>query len=630
MSRRFGALRGRAMKLAYRLSERIHPFELPIWYDAAYRLPMVSIGVERGLEPRRADYVAWFLLERAKVSERWFRRPERVSYAELARVHDRALLESLTTAEGLAQVFAVDPAEIPVEEVVRSIRLACGATVAAAREAVATRRATCNLLGGFHHATPTRAAGFCPVNDIAVAVAALRARGFDETVAVLDFDAHPPDGVAVCFEGDSAVSIGSLSGSDWGSMAEVDETVLAPGTGDDAYLVALDDLLGRMRPAALTFVIAGGDVLADDHLGQLGLSVAGVRKRDLRVAAALRGKASVWLPGGGYHRDAWRVLAGTTLAVGRASSRPIPRDYDPLDAHFAHIARRLGREDAALDDEYGLADLEAELFGRGMPAHRRRLLGHWSAAGLEYALFRFGIFDHVSRLGYRQFRVSIEPASLGECMRLFARAAAPPPCAEPAARDPEYLLMECVLERRQFGSREYLFVNWFTLRHPLVTVSSSRALLPGQDVPGLGLMREAGELLCTMAERINLVGVAFCPSHYHLAAGAMGAFEFFDPERQGRFDAMWRDLGHLPLLAVSQAVSDGKVHLNGSPYTWEASTMVRSLSAVGDGGAGGADGAGGAQGHTAEAAPGGSGDEQALQRRREAAAAARFTIADAE
>lgn len=59
-----------------------------------------------------------------------------------------------------------------------------------------------NLLGGFHHARPDVAGGFCPVNDVAVAIAAVRADGFRGRVLVLDLDAHPPDGLAACLAGD--------------------------------------------------------------------------------------------------------------------------------------------------------------------------------------------------------------------------------------------------------------------------------------------------------------------------------------------------------------------------------------------------------------------------------------------
>jgi len=83
-----------------------------------------------------------------------------------------------------------------------------------------------------------------------------------------------------------------------------------------------------------------------------------------------------------------------------------------------------------------------------------------------------------------------------------------------------------------------------------------------------------------MAARLGLAGVAFRPMWYHLAALARSRFRFLDPARQGRFEALLRDLGQLPLLEVSQAVVDGHVLLDGQPYAWEASDMVSRLEPV--------------------------------------------------
>lgn len=556
---------------------------MAVWYCAAYRLPIASVGAERRLDPRRADFVAWYLLERAGVSPSWFREPVQVSYAALARVHDSALLESLTTSAGLARVFAVSPAEVPVSETLRSVRLACGATVEAAREALSTGLPTCNLLGGFHHATPDRAAAFCPVNDIAVAVAELRAQGVTGQVVVIDLDAHPPDGTAACLADDEAAWIGSLSGVCWQTLPGVDETVLPRGCGDAAYLAALGALLERMPRPELAFVIAGGDVLRGDCLGMLGMSLAGARERDLRVAEALEGVPSVWLPGGGYHSDAWRVCAGTALAVGQGTRRAIPLDYDPLDAHFSAIAERLGGESRGGGDEFELAEIEAELFGRGLPAQRMRLFDTWNPAGIEYALYRFGILPHLRRLGYGDFRVTLSQASAGQCVRLHAAITTPALGSRGPRLRSEHVLAECVLARQRVDGHELLFINWLTLRNPRAAAAPEGDLLPGQEAPGLGLMRETEEIFEMMAERLELAGTALCPAHYHLAVSASRrGYRFADGARHGRFEALMRDLEPLGVRAASSAVYEGRVRLEGAPYTWEPSVMVAGIPAPPD------------------------------------------------
>ncbi len=528
----------------------------PVWHHASYRLPSVRVEGRSALEPRRADFVA-YALHAAGACE--LRTPARASYRDLARVHTTRYLESLQDPLTLARIFALDSEDVRGDELMNTMRLACGGTLAATREALARRGPTLNLLGGFHHAAPDRGGGLCALNDIAVAVAAVRAEGVTGRVVVLDLDAHPPDGLAACLAEDPSSWIGSLSGASWGPLlGTVDETVLPVGTSDTPYLEALAALLRRMPAPALAFVIAGGDVLAGDELGVLGLSLDGARRRDASVARALRGIPTVWLPGGGYHEDAWKILAGTGLVLAGHGADAV-QPADPMGARFAQIARELDRGQLAGDDlGLSLEDLEGDLGGR---PRQRRMLGAYSAEGIEYALERYGLLSHVARLGYTDFRVAVDQTSVGDRARLFGRC-----------RGAEHLLVETVLERRAAVDGDVLFVHWLNLRHPMAV--GSGPLLPGQDVPGLGMSREMAELFARIAERLGLSGVAFRPSHYHLAYAARTRFRFLDARRQGRFEALLRDLADLPLAVATSAVADGRVLLDGEPYTWEADDMV--------------------------------------------------------
>jgi acetoin utilization deacetylase AcuC-like enzyme len=532
-----------------------------VWYDPLYRLPLSGIEATAGFEPRRADFAAWWLRESRAVTKRSFRRPHRISFENLARVHSPELLESLGRPETLAGVFSVDPSDVPVDEVMTTVRLACGGTLGAARETVRTRAPALNLLGGFHHASPGAAGGFCPVNDVAVAVATLRAEGFRERIAVIDLDAHPPDGIAASLGDDPDVWIGSLSGSDWGPLPRADETLLPPGTGDAVYLDALAALLSRMPRPRLAFVIAGGDVLAGDRFGALGLSLGGARERDLLVAAELEGVPSVWLPGGGYSHSAWRVLAGTGMAVAASSRNRIPERYDPISARFTHLSEHLSPAELTEAGELTSEEIEEELGIR--PRRQRVLLGFYTAAGIEHALYRYGILDQLERLGYRQFRAVLDAPGAGERLRLLGQCGGQ-----------EHLLLEAVLERRRVAGIDALYVHWLSLRNPRAQFSARRPRLPGQEVPGLGLAREIGTMLALMAVRLGLGGVVFRPSHYHVAYAARHEFQFVDPDRQGRFEALVRDLAGVPLLEATIAVAEGKVRMNGAPYAWEADEMA--------------------------------------------------------
>ncbi|QSQ20710.1 histone deacetylase [Pyxidicoccus parkwayensis] len=538
---------------------------VPIFYDENYRLPLSGIESTVGIEPRGVDFTTWYLMEKGVVRPEDVHRPLPVSYAQMARVHDAEYLESLGRPETLARIFAADPSEVPVDTLLSNVRLVCGGTLGAARLALARRGPVVNMAGGFHHAAPGRGGGFCAVNDIAVALAALQADGFDGQAVVLDLDAHPPDGTAECLTGHERAWIGSLSGSDWGALPlEVDETRVPEGSSDLDYLALLEGLLARMPKPDVAFVIAGGDVLKGDRFGRVGLTLEGARRRDMALAHALRGVPSVWLPGGGYHAESWKVFAGSVLVLAGKGTKRITARYDPLSARYQRISRLLTQEGPQAEEPLTLEDLEGSLGLGG--AIQPRVLGYYTAQSLEYMLFRYGLLSQVERLGYHRLRVEVGSTGAGDRIKVLGRTGGQ-----------EHLLVDCVVERRPVAGEPFLFVNWLSLRHPRARFSERRPQLPGQDVPGLGMSREATEMLLLMAKRLALTGVAFRPMWFHLAALARSRFRFADPLRQGRFEAMVRDLSSRPLLEMTRAVVDGHVLLNGEPYRWEPDDMVSRL-----------------------------------------------------
>ncbi|MEW5743088.1 MAG: histone deacetylase [Myxococcota bacterium] len=535
---------------------------LRLYYDEAYRLPVTG-GVDAHQELRRADDAAHYLVHAKAVRPEDVITPQPVSYEALARAHTAAYLESLHEAETLAQIFAAEPSELFVDEVLRSLRIACGGTLAAARHVLEHGGAALNLMGGFHHAAPSRGAGFCALNDVAVALAQLRHDGFGGKAAVIDLDFHPPDGTAECLGKDPTVWLGSISGADWGPLPGVDEVELPEGTDDATYLAALDALLSRIPEVRLAFVLAGGDVLNGDRLGRFRLTLPGVRRRDLQVALRLGSVPQVWLPAGGYSSNAWKVLAGSGLVLAFHSEEPIPVDYDPLAARMTGIARSLKPESLGSDLTLSDADLaEALGMARGGP---RKFMQFYTAEGIEYALERYRILPVLRRLGFDQLHVVIDTVGPYDRARLVGRDKAN---GQPAT------LVDLEVERKQLADGVYLFVNWLTLRNPRAHFSALRPQLPGQEVPGLGLAREFSNLLGLMAQRLMLDGVAFRPSWYHMAWAARHNARFVAPERQGRFEALMRDLASMNLLDATRAVAEGRVLLNGQPYTWEPDEMV--------------------------------------------------------
>lgn len=543
---------------------------LHVWHHPAYRLPMARLHEQNGMDPRRADLALWALQHVLGSDGFDLREPVPASFSELSRVHTPEHLRSLTEPRALSHVFGLDTDAFPVDAVLHSVRLATGGTIAATREALRSGEPCLNLLGGFHHAHPQRGGGYCPVNDLAIALAIVRDEGFTGQVVVIDLDAHPPDGTAACLRDDARAWIGSISGSDWGPLPTVHEVVLRRDDTDDTYLEALRDLRDAAPRPDLAFVIAGGDVLHTDPQGNLGLTLAGARRRDRLVARWLHDVPSVWLPGGGYSPDAWRVLLGTACVLAGASSR-LPDGFDPLTHHYERVASRLDPHQLGHSHEPLFSQEEVDsLFGVG-PAPPTRFLGYYTAAGLEHALYAYGLLPQLRRLGYTDFDVQIGRGTVGDTLRLTA--------ADPKSGN-RHLLVEAVLQVETWRDERWLYVHWLNLRHPLGTWEHDRPQLPGQEVPGLGLASETGALLLQLSRRLHLAGLLLRPAWFHVAWMSRGSLGFADPLRQGELEAIERDLGHLPLRNLTVAVAEGRLLRNGAPWTWTPEVMTGPQPAV--------------------------------------------------
>jgi acetoin utilization deacetylase AcuC-like enzyme len=210
-----------------------------------------------------------------------------------------------------------------------------GATIAACRAAFLEGVAA-NIAGGTHHAYPERGGGFCVFNDAAVAVRLMQAEQARRSrtplrVAIVDLDVHQGNGTARIFQGDPTVFTLSLHGQKnfpFRKEASDLDVDLPDGTGDDAYLQALeralDELAHRFDPA-LVIYLAGADPHEGDRLGRLKLTWDGLEARDRRVFdwAWQRGVPLAFAMAGGYgHRleDTVQVQVNT-FAVAQAYAR---------------------------------------------------------------------------------------------------------------------------------------------------------------------------------------------------------------------------------------------------------------------------------------------------------------------
>lgn len=181
-------------------------------------------------------------------------------------------------------------------------RLAAGGVMAAVDAVMAgdVRRAYALVRPPGHHAMPDMGMGFCIFNNIAISARHAQRQHGVERVVILDWDVHHGNGTQAIFYDDPNVLFISFHQPEvfpvgWGLIDQVGEgdgagrsvnIPLPPGSGNAAYLAALDEIvvpIVRQFGPELILVSAGQDASASDPLGRMSLTTEGYRQLTQRV-----------------------------------------------------------------------------------------------------------------------------------------------------------------------------------------------------------------------------------------------------------------------------------------------------------------------------------------------------------
>ncbi len=289
--------------------------------------------------------------------------PRLATVDELARVHDRDYLNALERfcVNGGGKL---DPDTVAMSSSWEIARLAAGSGL----DAIARLRAG-EANSAFlavrppgHHATPTRAMGFCLLNNVAVCAAALADLG--ERVLVVDIDAHHGNGTQDAFWNDPRVTYVSIHqhpmypgtgmAGETGGPDAPGATVNIPvpaETDGDTYRRAIDEIVVPIaeRAASTWLLISTGfDAHRRDPLTELGLSSGDYHDLTRRLLALVPAAHSVVFLEGGYDLDAvTNSTAATLAALSGVEHRPEPvtaggRSTEAAAGVLAHVRRLHG------------------------------------------------------------------------------------------------------------------------------------------------------------------------------------------------------------------------------------------------------------------------------------------------
>jgi len=223
-------------------------------------------------------------------------RPSPAPDEAIARVHEPAYVDAVkrlsADPRGVSYEHGLGTADNPVfAGMYEASALQAGATLLACEEVASNRRARAFTVGGgFHHAMPDKASGFCILNDLAIGIRALLEDHGLERVLYVDIDAHHGDGVQAIFYEDPRVMTISLHEDGhylFPGSGFADEIGKGPGEGyavnvplppytrDVSYLYAFQEIVPPLARAFRPEVIVsqlGADAHYMDPLTHLMLT----------------------------------------------------------------------------------------------------------------------------------------------------------------------------------------------------------------------------------------------------------------------------------------------------------------------------------------------------------------------
>ena len=488
--------------------------------------------------------------------------PRRVGFDKLGLFHTPSYLESTTQSDFDFCSLGLDLTLGEGESLREAQRRVVSGTVEGFYDlAFRNLSVAINISGGFHHAEPDKASGFCLYNDVGVAIKYLRKKKYSGKILIIDLDFHQGNGNLEGLKDDAGVFQFCITGVTWrnaSAYSNVKEIILPKGVNDHTYLETLRGNLFQyvvdVKPDLICY-ICGNDVLENDPYGTFSLTLDGLFKRD-KIIYDLACNNHLPLQivlGGGYSPDAWiGNCQFLTYILDEQKLKHLNYSTEDVDQFYTHYLKKwrpeyhFSKNNLAFDQN----DIFPEI---NLSLHVQKLFNYYTRGHIEFQMNKLGIYHKLKKKGHHDLWIELFDRPGNQNMiRLKSEV-----------NQIIYTLIESVVEIVNYkipwldDKLKLLNVEWLLAQNPLEPFTLQRPQLPGQDHPGLGISDEILSIFVEACNRFKLDGVIHCPSHYHVAVKAMRHFHYPDPQDDAIFAAVRGALDKYSLKEASLIMAKG-------------------------------------------------------------------------
>ena len=252
-----------------------------IAFDSIYVHPLPE---NHRFPMEKYDLLPRQLLHEGTISENEIIAPKKINQAFISNIHCKDYLNDLQSLKISAKQQRQSGFVHTHQLIQRELTIMEGTRMAA--ESALKGAISFNIAGGTHHAFFNRGEGFCLLNDQVIAAKWLQNNTHVNQILIIDLDVHQGNGTASIFSTNKDVFTISFHGKkNYPFRKEKSDIDLEfdDGADDQYYLNKLKDIIpnaiDNFKPDFI-FYLSGVDVLNNDKLGRLGLSIDGCKERD--------------------------------------------------------------------------------------------------------------------------------------------------------------------------------------------------------------------------------------------------------------------------------------------------------------------------------------------------------------
>ena len=224
------------------------------------------------------------LLRESTCSENNFFNPEKVDSEIVLFTHQKEYFERFKSLNLSKKEIREIGFPLSKELVDRELQIADG-TIKGVHYSI-EHGISMNIAGGTHHAFYDRGEAFCMLNDQAIAANYLINKGLSKRILIIDLDVHQGNGTASLFRSNNNVFTLSFHGKkNYPFRKEKSDLDIEfdDKTNDEKYLKILKETIPKVMDEFnpdFIFYLSGVDVLENDKLGRLSLTINGCKERD--------------------------------------------------------------------------------------------------------------------------------------------------------------------------------------------------------------------------------------------------------------------------------------------------------------------------------------------------------------